>query len=474
MTVWIITTGSSDVQLNNTSNWNRLLGKVRSQSGMKTITPSNEEHSFTVPARAMGIVYGQPDASQYFGDLVFPLLDNFVSKIQSEKLSQIILILTDQVNVFSASEKNSMSSPFWQDTSTLQPILKKYLNDRYPEAEIIPRVLQPESQSKGLDDWDSVFELVQRKLSELSFPDDGTVYVSHQAGTPAISSAIQFASLARFGQRVKFLVSSARDATLTRVLETSAYLKGFQLQEAKALLKRFDYAGVKVLLGETGDKKIDVLLDAAIFWGFAEFKKFAEKLKDTPVLDQLSQRATDLDGFWWRSAYESAYLAVIRLEQENTTEAMFHSFRAVEGLLKKYVEYLATIPGTGVTLEGRKIKFQHTDQIKKYNDYGKHLYDFIKDYKNINDLSLDIHEFGENIFDIRNEIFHNLVGLESKDSVFGKWNTSTEDEWKNRVLGCLNFISGQSFSSLGEASLMVQVHQQLESDIASLAQTSDY
>jgi hypothetical protein len=486
MTVWIITTGSSDVQLKTKANWSTLFPKVRAEFFNKTFPPSENGRLWTVPARVIGTVYSQSDASGYFDDLVFPLLNNFVDKIQSEEISRIILILTNQVNVFSDQKKGSVLSPFWDDTCTLRLLLRTYLKAKYPKAKVTSLTLKPERSNDGLDDWDSVFRLVQSKFSKFCVPEDGTIYVSHQAGTPAISSAVQFASLARFGQRVKFLVSSAQDAKLTRVLESSAFLKGLKLQEAKALLKRYDYAGIKVLLVTTGSKKLDLLLDAAVFWNFAEFQKFADILKDSsdilkdsPDLDLFS-KATELKESWCLSAYEAAYLALIRLKQGNTVDAMFHSFRAVEGLMNKYAKELAfdsSIPE--VSLKGKQIIFECRCNIKKeYLSYGKKLYDFVSDYKVFSNSytacdKVEFDKFGETVFKERNELFHNLIGLDSAQSVFEKWDTPNEEKWKNRVGCCLNFISGQTFSTLEEASIMHTVHKELVAVIASLAQTPD-
>ncbi|MCP2729769.1 hypothetical protein [Limnofasciculus baicalensis] len=54
--------------------------------------------------------------------------------------------------------------------------------------------------------------------------------------------------------------------------------------------------------------------------------------------------------------------------------------------------------------------------------------------------------------------------MEEKE-VFEAWKTDSREKWEARVLGCLNFISGQKFVSLKSASLMSQVHQELEKAI---------
>jgi hypothetical protein len=57
-----------------------------------------------------------------------------------------------------------------------------------------------------------------------------------------------------------------------------------------------------------------------------------------------------------------------------------------------------------------------------------------------------------------------LVGL-TKNEVYQAWKTNNKQEWEERVLGCLNFISGQQFTSLKKASLMSQIHEELKADL---------
>jgi hypothetical protein len=62
---------------------------------------------------------------------------------------------------------------------------------------------------------------------------------------------VQFCSLARFGDRVKFLVSNEYNPTLPeKPIEGSSYLRSIRIQEAKALLGSYNYAGVEVLIGD--------------------------------------------------------------------------------------------------------------------------------------------------------------------------------------------------------------------------------
>ncbi|NER26162.1 MAG: hypothetical protein F6J89_00425 [Symploca sp. SIO1C4] len=467
MSIWIITTGNSDVQLNTKAHWQNLLRIAKRQLDNRGFTPTEgTDNRFLAHARAMGAVYSQPQAKEYWGDLAFPLLDNFIGQIQNEKIDQIILILTNQAAVFSPEERRSQHHPYWQDTCFLEPILTTYLKDKFPQAELKPLLLQPESSSEGLDDWNSVLTLIQGEFSKLDFPKQSTIYVSHQAGTPAISSAVQFSSLAKFGERVNFLVSNERDSKLTRVLNSSTYLRGIRLQEAKALLERHDYSGVKALLSSSLNDEIKDLLDAAIQWNFAKFDEFAKAVeeaaekyaKDNEWWQTLEEEVQARSNEWWWTAYESAYLGVVRLRQENTVEAMFHSFRAFEGLAIKNAER----HGISGKFGRRAFKcLRH----RKQAEWNRHPY-----IKTLIELDTTGEKQRNDLLDKRNNLFHQLQGFQKND-LFKAWD-SDESHWQEKVLGCLNFVSGETFKFLDReesdgtvASLMVRVHEKLDNAI---------
>jgi hypothetical protein len=99
MNIWILTIGSSDVQLKTKANWTTHFRKVRDQLDDRGFSPwDGKEGRFGVQSRVLGAVYSHPDAEQNFNDLVFPLVDNFIAKIskKSIKIDKIILILSDQ------------------------------------------------------------------------------------------------------------------------------------------------------------------------------------------------------------------------------------------------------------------------------------------------------------------------------------------------------------------------------------------
>jgi hypothetical protein len=313
---------------------------------------------------------------------------------------------------------------------------------------------------EGLDDWDRVFNLVQEKFFDLTFPGDSTIYVSHQAGTPAISSAVQFSSLAQFGSRVKFLVSNVRDSSLTYRLDSSSYLKRLQIQEAKALLDRYDYTGIDAILENGGFPKMD-LLEAAILWNLAQIKAFSEILKKSSN-EKIKNAAIKLQGEdeWLISAYEVAYLGVIRLKQKDILEAMFHSFRALEGLAISF--YKNDPSNSEMKKYGRQFFgwLRQNGPLNWRNDtYAQNL---IVPYSPNEQNAMD-----NDLVGTRNHQFHNFSGFTEKD-LYDAWKVVDATDWEKKVCHCLNLISGQSFSTLEKASIMPIIHKEIEKQLNQL------
>ncbi|MCZ2202988.1 MAG: hypothetical protein O1I87_13750, partial [Cylindrospermopsis raciborskii PAMP2012] len=434
-----------------------------------------------------GIVIGNQLNDENYQDLHFPMLDIFSEKLQDEKLPhRIIVILTDQKFAYKGYNINERS-PYWKDTCTLKPILDKYLKSKFPDVRELEYVeLQPESKTQSLDNWDQSLSLVQTKLSELEFnslDDIDNVYVSHQAGIPAISSAIQFVTLAKFGKKVKFLVSNEYEPENTIFISSSNYLRGIQLQEAKRLLQRFDYSGVLSLLDNLDNStnkedevnKLREMLGIAIEWNLSNFKNFSGKLKKLPKFEKKVEERLKCP--CW-TGYEAAYLAVVRVKQNNNVEALFHSFRSVEGSMlswfehkyKKHVEHVNKMNVKKTIME--ELPQEISEKLRKNlftNKEGRvnskiEMHNIIRWFEIIRipewEKNDDISQFIKSTKKIRNAQFHTLLGLEQKE-LFKAWETDNEDDWQNRVLGCLNFVATRSFKSLEDASLMPQVHREL-------------
>ncbi|PSB21318.1 hypothetical protein C7B65_05155 [Phormidesmis priestleyi ULC007] len=517
MNIWLVTTGSSDVQLTTNEHWNDWWQDIKKSLHRLPFEPArsidDEGEPYRLPARVLGIAYDRlPDEVRPYLD--FPLLKGFTQKLkdQGTAIDLIIILMSNQENIFPEAERETNRCPYWQDTCQLCPILEGYFQKHFPEAKLTPLMLEPDSLEPGLDDWDAVLGLVRRKIGSLDIEPE-TVYVSHQAGTPAISSAVQFASLAKFGDRVQFLVSSEYVPKITRMIASSKYLSAIRLQEAKALLDRPDYPGIQILLKSyLKDDDTRVLLSSAIQWNSAEFEKFSDQFRNDNLLEKYPELVKDIqertkEENWWWIAYEEAYLALTRQNQDNIVEAFFHSFRAFEGIFSAWVNYefggnnhIEIKKGMSYlkcsVLSDPKGYFSKA-KFKQNGDPNDDLAKLKCKIEKDNGVELDLaticklfrscrseykQECGElkifwdsdkenNVCEKRNFIMHQIQGI-SKEKLWEFWGVSTSEEWQGRLLKFLNFIAktdlSKEFKSLEDASLMAQVHQKLKSAIAHL------
>ncbi|RAM52588.1 MAG: hypothetical protein C6Y22_05340 [Hapalosiphonaceae cyanobacterium JJU2] len=265
MSIWIITTGNSDVQLKTDYNWEEPLYKdvryndekdIRKCDIFAAIQQDKVTGFYPVPARVLGIVY-ENHLQENYDDLAFPLLDTFAQyflRNPYEKPSIIIVLLTDQRKIFLNEDGNlnekveNEFSPFWQDTCTLEPIFKEYFQQKEIFSSIKLEFRTLRASTKGLDNWNETLEVVKEEFNKIQeeltgYPEydpNDTVYISHQAGTPAISSAVQFVSLSNF-KNVKFLSSNIffnndnEQTSEPQLVEISNYWMGIQIQKAKQL-----------------------------------------------------------------------------------------------------------------------------------------------------------------------------------------------------------------------------------------------
>ncbi|HEY9700076.1 MAG TPA: hypothetical protein V6D10_22665 [Trichocoleus sp.] len=507
MNVWLVTTGSSDVQVTSNEDWNDWWQEIKKSLYRLRFEPTkaidDDGEPYRLPARVLGIIHDRvPERVQPY--LTFPLLQNFTRELKDKEvqIDQIIVLASDQTDIFPELEREAKRCPYWQDTSQLYPILENYFHVQFPMAVVKPLVLKPTSSGKGLDDWDAVLELVQQAIGNLEFETrPQAVYVSHQAGTPAISSAVQFSSLAKFGDRVRFLVSSEQSTRSSEVLPSSSYLKGIRKQEATALLGRPDYPGVQAIVEPyLKDDDTKVLLNAAIQWNSAKFDEFVnelQKLSDQKLAKEVKERSQH----WWWIAYEEVYLAINRRDQGNIVEAFFHSFRAFEGAFAAWgqkefighIEILKGIPSLRSSvlkspkdyfskskckkssdLEKLRIKLEAEDSIElNLANLCKIFRSCRSEYKQeCEDLKIFWDSDKEkNVSEKRNFIVHQVQGMSESD-LQSFWGVESQEELEARLQKFLNFIVKEDFPEgfefLETSSLMAKVHEELVSAIASL------
>jgi len=359
MTLWIVTTGSSDVQLKTGDNLENLYNDIKSK--YKVFNDYNFEYPlkdkntglYPVDSRLLGLVY-RHYLDQHGDDLEFPILNSLMpmileenSKNTSNSTLKILVLLTDQSKIFDTNNPNEIglnSCPYWQDTRTLWPLFKWYFQEKL---QIKPKfcLIQPlnSEERKGIDHWEEMLTVVKEKLDKscksLKLEPDELVYVSHQAGTPAISSAVQFVSIGKF-KEVKFLVSNLfynpeaeeeieRRQYKPEVINSSSYWQSLQLQKAKELIiKGFPGSALELVRG---------LVDQSII---AELEKWVNVFNIKATVDNKK------DEFKPKNAIERVRRALDLIEiffkQENYLQGITLLMAAQETFLKAAIIHLVS------------------------------------------------------------------------------------------------------------------------------------
>lgn len=497
MNIWLVTTGSSDVQLTTDEYWNDwyerspVKRKCHDLPFKPTQIVQDEDEPYRVPPRILGRVYEQ-QSDEVWEYLKFPLIDRFSTLLKDKQIDKIIILVTDQSAAFLEDKREDLKCPYWQDTYELENAFELYLQKDFANSEFIRQVLLPKEGEPGLDDWNSVLKIVQSTLDEALDKinsDLDMLYVSHQAGTPAISSAVQFATLAKFGKKVQFVVSNEYNQS-TNLIESPEYLWKIKLQEINALLDRRDYDGVESILSslinnwektkEPKAKEIRELIKIAINWNLADFKKFKASI------EKRGEAHKETVKNWWWNGYEAGYLAAVRLDQGNVVEALFHSFRAVEGLIREWAlwkysqqiqysnRYQPTTPyfhDINMANQPKNLRdWFNNNKSDRFNNiglFGEKLFGLLKAShpQNLWQQNSDIQVVAGDTREERNSTFHCLLGLQEQD-LFKAWKTQNQADWEARLVSCLNFVSGEEFKSLKEASLMADIHKKLKKAIA--------
>jgi hypothetical protein len=439
MTTWIITTGNSDIQLNTDNNWmrgERLFEKAKNneplcncQGGGKdfaNLKRENDTKYFPVAARVLGLVY--QDHEHYYSDLVFPLLDVLIEKFQDQEFpDRVYIILTDQEELFKTSDIKNSSCPFWQDTCTLKPLFEWYFQTKLKlKPDFI--TLQPSVNNRGLDHWDQVLTLVTEELTKIQ--QDDVFYISHQASTPAISSAVQFVSIGYFSN-VNFLIVNRyyeENKIITRheIIPSSSYWKQLQIQKAKKLITDGFPGSALALLKEVGYNNSEKIKELESYIDLFNMKTIdtGDEFEPTQAIKRV-RKTLDLIEYF--------------LKQENYLQAIILLSAAQETFLKASISlYLQKhIPGgfkewneKGLSLNLKETKIQEvikqlqSSNQRNYKFQSPHeLFPLLKEFTKIgddNDWQLLIWSSTrdrDHEFDRRNQLMHNLRGVKKEEVI---------------------------------------------------------
>ncbi len=348
------------------------------------------------------------------------------------------------------------------------------------------------SQGENPSNFEQMFRWWQRVWKQQIKPEpEQKILLCLKGCVAQTAEAGRISGLSGYGERIEFF-DFVQDTEINRkgipssytgpILGTN-YLWDRTQQQALRLLDRFDYAGVEELLmpyfkqDTTGFSRLPTLIKAGIAWNQGEFQAFFNRAAQ--VLTASEQKREHK--YWWM-AYEQAQMSVVRLQQQNTTEAMLSSFRSVEGLLWLWAK--ATFPDDVEALPdkypvlkksicGRYSKLQSQIDFNRNENYPNtvllqgHVIKYLLEAAITETAtSTDFNEFWSTARIKRNNHSHRLGGLPEVE-VFKAWGQDIRNqaEWETRILNCLNLITGQPFKSLTKASLFCVVHTHVKQAI---------
>jgi hypothetical protein len=427
-----------------------------------------------------------------FRDLTKYLLDNIdtyiervqpaiIGKIFKDKASEIeklYLIATDQKQEVKQREKDTL----YATQIIKQCIIHKFKhlnNDHVSIIYVGQDGTNPSNFEQMFNWWRKTWRY------EIHIQPHQPIWVCVKGGVGQTSESARVSGLSFYGDRIQFFEVQQNTPANRQGIPSdysgpflgTNYLWDRTKQQALKLLDSYNYAEAYDLLTPYFQQPsahsgvIPNLLKVGIAWNQGNFGTFLNLAKSSTKIRQI-------EGRLWM-AYEQAYLGVIRFHQKNTTEAMLHSYRAIEGLLYSWAA--ETFPThvqeneQGWPLIKDSIVqiypllesyFNQPDAKKGVHLRGK----LLKDLLNLTIVetatSIDFQAFWHSAKDARNKYSHRLGGL-AETEVFEAWGKEirNSEQWQKRIINCINLIMGKSYKNLSQASLFAQLHNQVREAI---------
>jgi len=419
-----------------------------------------------------------------FRDLTKHLLDNIqvyidniqpaiIGKIFNDRASEIetvYLIATDQKKEVKQREK---------DTLYATQIIKKWIINKFQHLnDQNVNIIYVGQDGTNPSNFEQMFSWWRRTWrNQIDIQSHQAIWVCVKGGVGQTSESARVSGLSFYGDRILFFEVQQNTSANHNGIPSdyngpflgNNYLWDRTQQQALKLLSSYDYAESSNLLepyfqqSSSNFGTIPNLLKAGELWNQGEFQKFL-------TLAGTSIKIDNLQGRLWM-AYEQAYLGVIRLKQMNTTEAMLHSYRAIEGLL--YWWAADSFPNDVKERENNYPLIKNSI-LQKYPSLSTH---FKKTEQKLNGTLLcdllnaaipktvtsnDFKAFWHSAKTARNYFSHRLGGLAEKE-VFHAWgkDITNSEQWQTRIINCINLVTGKSFKTLSEASLFSQLHTQV-------------
>jgi hypothetical protein len=389
-------------------------------------------------------------------------------------LKTVYLVATDQPN------EPKYQRFYQKDTFYSAHIIKLWLETNYNIETKIFTQGKPDENPSSFEEmfswWQKFWQVIAPGLN-----DKTELLLCLKGGVNQSSEAARITAISRFEEKVVFydFIENEKENSQGIPSEYTAPFKGVNYlwsrkqSEALQLLERYDYEGVNTFLepyyqdsNNEEIKKIKLWLKKAIKWNIADFETFANGLTQISPTN------------WWWKAYESAYLGVVRLQQGNTTEAFFHAFRAIEGLMSeliinKYNTHIETPKGETPYLKQSICQDKNHPEFKNLTgqfNYGKiYLYGSGLDQlleTTLPEIKTDSqwNRFFYLTKQWRNRLYHRLIKLPEGD-LFNSWNVTNQQDWENNILYLLNYLSKQTYLNLKKASLMAIYHDKIKENI---------
>ncbi len=365
-------------------------------------------------------------------------------------VSKAFLLFTE------GTEKNAYDTKDWlASNSELQDI----------NVELIPVSSElsydPTDLLKAAQEAKRGLELVKKDLHQGDF-----VEFNASSGTPAMKSSFSMLQAAGYATNGRvWQVRNPREIRegQSRVFQTdvSSLRKEFDLQVLKQFISKYNYSAALDLLNNsdlTIEPEFKMLIQACCDWNQGEFKTFFDKVK--PCLKSVKQKQQA--DIWWSRSYEQAFMAVVRYEQGNTTEAMFHSFRAIEGSLYEWAintfsndieqrenKYPLVKESILESLPRLRARFNEEKNKNRYNKVrlqGWFLRDILEEAIPETKHNENFKVYWKSAREERNFIAHKLGGV-TVAQLFNAWDVKHDiKNLENRLLSCLQFLTGQSLN----------------------------
>jgi len=420
---------------------------------------------------------------EYYGDQVKPVILGKLLEDKINDLEKVYLVVTDQNETVKEREKDTLYSG---------ELIKYWLNKL--NSDLVVNILYIGRNDENPSNFEKMFRWWQQVWKENIKPQpDQPILLCLKGGVGQASEASRISGLSSYGNDIKFYEfiptpynnQKGISSDYTGPFLGTNYLWDRTRQQALQLLERYDYAGLQNLVKPYYEqnkqkwKETYALIKSGVSWNQGQFEDFFQSASFSFNNQQKEQHQQ----YWWM-AYEQAYTAVVRLKQKNTTEAMLHSFRAVEGLIyeclkHEFKDYMVNSEYTYSSLKSsvlnkypalKELFVNNGNPVPEIKLDSRTQQRLIEKYIALTSPQAnfkDLKAWGsEELRNHRNRLSHKLGGISEKE-LFQAWgnNIHNQQDWKKRILNCLNLITENKFNYLWQGSLFASIHERVRTAI---------